>query len=171
MSQKARMVQMLTDAGAAGVTSRQFNDAQIFRYSARIEELRKAGHLISTERVKGTLFRFILRAVSPSSLGGPNTATGVSPQAAMRPRQEPEQAAGDLTSPVASPLLSGNGSEVEMNSPLECASVAVTSSQAEADGSAIQGVAEPLKECDAVETPVSLSLFEVDRSPYGAEAT
>lgn len=97
MSQKTQMIQMLTDAGATGVTSRQFNDAQIFRYSARIEELRKAGHEISTERVKGTLFRFILRANNSSSLDARGTAYG-------NALQEPERAAGELTTSAAPSL-------------------------------------------------------------------
>ena len=112
MSQKTQMIQMLTDAGAAGVTSRQFNDAQIFRYSARIEELRKAGHEISTERVKGTLFRFILRANNSSSLDARGTAYG-------NALQEPEQVGGEFTSSPASSLPDRSEVAGEANSTIQ----------------------------------------------------
>lgn len=44
-----------------GCTNRQFiEEQQVFNYKGRICDLRKAGHVIRTERVKEGLFRYIL---------------------------------------------------------------------------------------------------------------
>lgn len=53
-------LRMLTEAGRDGVTSRQFMEAGNFRFSARIEELRKEGREIETRRIKGSLYRYCL---------------------------------------------------------------------------------------------------------------
>jgi len=60
-TQQERMVYALRDAGALGVTSRELCVAMgIFKYSSRISELRRAGFIIRAERVRGTLYRYVL---------------------------------------------------------------------------------------------------------------
>jgi len=63
MTKKEKVLSMLQAAGDRGVTNRELNDAGVYRYSARIKELRDEGMKISTTRVKGGLFEF--RLVSP----------------------------------------------------------------------------------------------------------
>jgi hypothetical protein len=60
-STKARILAALRDAGARGVTNHEFNDGMgIYRYGARIEELRKAGHVITSIHESGGTWRFVL---------------------------------------------------------------------------------------------------------------
>lgn len=51
-----------------GVSNRQLNDAGVFRYSARIKELRDEGHEIETIGHKNGLYEFRL-ILFPSPLG------------------------------------------------------------------------------------------------------
>lgn len=52
----------LREAGPHGLTSREIiEDGQIFQYNARILELRRLGHNIEKEKVKGTLYRYVLK--------------------------------------------------------------------------------------------------------------
>ena len=60
VTQKERILRALKASGAQGVTNRQFIDMNIFRYSARIEELRKEGHIITISNIKGGLYRYTL---------------------------------------------------------------------------------------------------------------
>lgn len=60
MTQKQKVLQALRAAGPLGVTNRQLHDLGVWRYSARILELRHAGHAIRTENHKGGLARFYL---------------------------------------------------------------------------------------------------------------
>ena len=62
MTQCEVMLQMLKQAGPHGVTSREFVEGpQIFKYTGRISDLRKQGHVILAERVRDTLYRYILK--------------------------------------------------------------------------------------------------------------
>lgn len=60
MSQRETVLQALRDAGDRGVTNGELNRLGIFRYSARIHELRQAGHTIRTENGEGGLATFFL---------------------------------------------------------------------------------------------------------------
>ena len=64
MSQRERVYTMLEQAGREGVTNGQFVDAQILRYSARIKELRDAGHRIEKHRITDGTFRYQLQPVT-----------------------------------------------------------------------------------------------------------
>ncbi len=57
--QKKQILDMLSEAGDEGVTNRDLN-LVAFRYSARIDDLKKKGFDIRSKRVKGSLWRFIL---------------------------------------------------------------------------------------------------------------
>jgi hypothetical protein len=60
-SSKDRILAALQDAGARGVTNHEFNDGmRIYRYGARIEELRKAGHAIASIDEGNGCWRFVL---------------------------------------------------------------------------------------------------------------
>lgn len=59
LSQKQRLLNLLK-ASKYGATSRQMWDLGIFRYSARIADLRDDGYNIKCFRVKGTLFKYYL---------------------------------------------------------------------------------------------------------------
>lgn len=61
MSQKEVILKALQDARANGVSNVQFNnDMHIFRYGARIAELREQGHIIRSVHVKKGLWKFYL---------------------------------------------------------------------------------------------------------------
>ena len=60
MTKKEKVLSMLQAAGDRGVTNRELNEAGVYRYSARIKELRDEGTEILTTRVKGGLFKFRL---------------------------------------------------------------------------------------------------------------
>lgn len=76
MTKKETTLAMLTAAAdrGQGVTNRELNDAGVFRYSARIAELRSEGFTIETIRRKKGLFEF--RLASPPC-GPVEGATGV----------------------------------------------------------------------------------------------
>ena len=59
---------MLEDAGERGVTTAQFLDARIPRFSARIGELRKEGHPVHTKRLREGSFLFTLVRQPPLSV-------------------------------------------------------------------------------------------------------
>ena len=63
MTKKEQVLAMLQAAGDRGVTNRELNEAGIYRYSARIKELRDEGTEVDTIRIKGGYFKF--RLVSP----------------------------------------------------------------------------------------------------------
>jgi hypothetical protein len=60
MTQKSRVLSMLTIAGEAGVTTQEFLKAYIPRFSARINELRNEGYDIQTKSYRGTCKRYEL---------------------------------------------------------------------------------------------------------------
>lgn len=70
MSQRQTVLDALTNAGAQGVTNGELNRLGIFRYSARIHELRAAGHQIRTENGDGGLATFFLEAPETRLEGG-----------------------------------------------------------------------------------------------------
>lgn len=92
-SKKAITLEMLTKAGDQGVTNRALNDAGIFRYSARIHELKKEGHDIRKRHVKDGLYIFTLEnGAFPTDLEPGRVSPG-----AATPQQETEPA-GDVDS-------------------------------------------------------------------------
>lgn len=70
MTQRERVLTMLKQAGREGVTNGQFVDAQILRYSARIMELRNAGHVIEKHRITDGTFRYELQPANKACLAG-----------------------------------------------------------------------------------------------------
>lgn len=64
MSQRERVLEILEDAGDRGVTSNQFFAAHLPRFSARVHELRNAGHVITKEPVEQGHFLYRLVKVS-----------------------------------------------------------------------------------------------------------
>ena len=62
MTQKQDVLRMLNQARVdrRGVTNGEFADAGILRYSARIEELRKAGYRIAKQRLSAGGWRYTL---------------------------------------------------------------------------------------------------------------
>jgi hypothetical protein len=69
MTQRERVLHMLQTAGDRGVTTADFLEAHIPRFSARIGELRKAGHQIDTRRLREGSFLFKLDGQPSSSSG------------------------------------------------------------------------------------------------------
>ena len=70
MTQRERVYTMLEQAGREGVTNGQFVDAHILRDSARIKELRDAGHRIEKHRITDGTFRYTLHPAKQPSLSG-----------------------------------------------------------------------------------------------------
>lgn len=60
MTQQEKVIAMLEQAGPEGVTSNQFYNAFLPRFSARIHELRSKGFDIRKEPVENGHFRYIL---------------------------------------------------------------------------------------------------------------
>lgn len=85
MSQKEQILHALRAAGSRGVSNGELNRMGIFRYSARILELRHAGHVIRTVTGKGGLARFYLdtEPASPSPPEQHGSPTGGGEQAAL----------------------------------------------------------------------------------------
>ncbi len=67
MTQRERVLNMLRDAGSDGVSSNDFFRACLPRFSARIHELRNAGHTITKEPVEQGHFLYRLVKVSVTS--------------------------------------------------------------------------------------------------------
>lgn len=59
-TQAVRMIRGLKQAGVKGMTSRDFIDMGIFKYSSRIAELRRDGWNIQASHVKGGLWQYNL---------------------------------------------------------------------------------------------------------------
>jgi len=91
MTKKEKVLSMLEAAGDRGVTNRELNDAGIFRYSARIKELRDEGKEILTTRIKGGLFKFRLATRLPTEgavkqgVGEPRPREADSPESTPKP--------------------------------------------------------------------------------------
>lgn len=60
LTQRERVLSMLREAGDDGVPTASFLREMIPRFSARIEELREAGHTIQSERVSSGSWRYTL---------------------------------------------------------------------------------------------------------------
>ena len=69
MTQRQTVLKMLDQARVdrRGVTNGEFADAGILRYSARIEELRKAGYRIAKQRLSAGGWRYTLLVDSGST--------------------------------------------------------------------------------------------------------
>ena len=79
MTQRGRVLQALRAAGSAGVTNGQLHDLGVWRYSARIHELREEGYTIRTVNGKDGLATFFLEAepqTASPSLSPPPSAGG-----------------------------------------------------------------------------------------------
>jgi hypothetical protein len=81
VTQREKALEMLTEAGDAGVTNGEFAANRILRFGARLKELRDEGYEISTYGTNGTV-RYVLQNVeaveepSASSLAkGPPAST------------------------------------------------------------------------------------------------
>ena len=97
MTKKETTLAMLRAAAGRGqgVTNRELNDAGVFRYSARIKELRDEGHLIDTIAHKKGLYEFRLVMFSPSGAG-----ESVDPRGCGPTQQEGESAGGKADPPA-----------------------------------------------------------------------
>ena len=96
MTKKEQVLSMLKAAGDRGVTNRELNEAGIYRYSARIKELRDEGTEVDTIRIKGGYFKFRLAPFSPCGPveGAEDTANahpreGDLPESASKPSGDP----------------------------------------------------------------------------------
>lgn len=65
MTKKQQTLELLRQAGDKGVDNRALVQAGVWRYSARVKELRDEGFQIRTERLGQGHFRFVLTEVSP----------------------------------------------------------------------------------------------------------
>ena len=62
MSHRTKILSLLRERGNQGVTNKELNhDLGIFRYGARIMELRQEGHNIQSIHVHRGLWKFILK--------------------------------------------------------------------------------------------------------------
>jgi hypothetical protein len=70
MTQRERVFNMLRDAGSDGVSSNDFFRACLPRFSARVHELRNAGHTITKEPVEQGhfLYRLVKVSAAPTSV-------------------------------------------------------------------------------------------------------
>jgi len=70
MTQRERVLNMLRDAGSDGVSSNDFFRACLPRFSARVHELRNAGHTITKEPVEQGhfLYRLVKVSAAPTSV-------------------------------------------------------------------------------------------------------
>ena len=93
MTKKEKVLSMLEAAGDRGVTNRELNEAGIYRYSARIKELRDEGKTIDTVRIKGGYFKFRLASSPCGPAEGAERVTADTPH----PRVD------DLPESVSSP--------------------------------------------------------------------
>lgn len=90
MTKKERVLSMLESAGDRGVTNREFNEAGIYRYSARIKELRDEGKIVDTIRIKGGYFKFRLAPYSPCGpVEGAATVANAHPRVDDLPESAP----------------------------------------------------------------------------------
>ena len=67
MTQRETVLAMLEEAGERGVSSNAFYAAHLPRFSARLHELRNAGHMITTEPVEQGHFLYRLVKVSATT--------------------------------------------------------------------------------------------------------
>lgn len=81
MTKKEQVLSMLKAAGDRGVTNRELNEAGIYRYSARIKELRDEGVEVDTIRIKGGYFKFRLAHIPFGPAGGAERADTPRPRA------------------------------------------------------------------------------------------
>lgn len=99
LTKKQLTLNLLRSAGDTGVDNRELNHAGIWRYSARIKELRDEGYNIRTVRLEQGHFRFILTEPSRSSGHDSVEAEGKSPQ-------DTEPSGGAHQAPSGDPLFS-----------------------------------------------------------------
>lgn len=93
MTKRETVLAMLTNA-SHGVTGREFVDAGVFRYSARIKELRDRGFVIESKRLSQGNFQFRLVG---------NTTEETAPRVA-EPGQNQDSSEGEIKAPSGDPL-------------------------------------------------------------------
>jgi hypothetical protein len=93
MTKREVVLSMLTNA-TGGVTGREFVDAGVFRYSARIKELRDKGHMIESKRLGQGHYEFRLVG-NPSDEAAPRVA---------EPQQVKDSTEGETKAPSVDPL-------------------------------------------------------------------
>jgi len=102
MTKKELTLKLLRDAGSEGVDNRTLVNEGVWRYSARIKELRDEGYNIHTIRLDQGHFRFVLVLPSRSNQAPPLpqrvTTDG-------KPSQEAEPPGGVETAPSGDPLF------------------------------------------------------------------
>jgi Helix-turn-helix domain len=83
VTQRDVVLHELRAAGTAGVSSDRFCSLGVYRYSARILELREQGHTIRTVRLSGNTYRFVLTSDPAAGIAsgtpGPASAAGTTP--------------------------------------------------------------------------------------------
>jgi hypothetical protein len=145
VSQREQVYTMLKQAGSEGVTNGQFVNVSILRYSARIKELRDAGHRIEGRQITRGTFRYELlptnQVCSVEEVGGDTHDLG-------------ESAAGGKLPPDPAPRGSSRGAEIQRR-PVRWESAAATSGE---------GVENPGTGGGAPPHPVALPLFDLPRS-------
>jgi hypothetical protein len=150
MTQRETVLTMLEQAGREGVSNGQFAEAGILRYSARIMELRKAGHLIEKHQVSAGTFRYELRRVH---------------QACRDEEAEVDSRQGSSALPIRESRAgssAGEGTQPLAGTSIPAATSSGTGADTRQDGDQIGGVA------------VLPTLFEMPRSGaaghYGEDA-
>jgi hypothetical protein len=93
MTKREVVLSMLTNA-TGGVTGREFVDAGVFRYSARIKELRDKGHMIESKRLGQGHYEFRLVG---------NATDEAAPRVA-EPQQVKDSTEGETKAPSVDPL-------------------------------------------------------------------
>jgi hypothetical protein len=94
MTKKELTLKLLRDAGKEGVDNRTLVNEGVWRYSARIKELRDEGHNIRTIRLDRGHFRFVYEPSRSGLLG-----------AVGKPQQDKEPSGGGTESPPGDPLF------------------------------------------------------------------
>jgi hypothetical protein len=93
MTQRQTVLAMLRRADKYGITNGAFAEAGILRYSARIEELRKAGYPIVKQRVSAACWKYTLLQDSTSTATSVSGAQSTVEEASL-PRLEYQAGAG-----------------------------------------------------------------------------
>ena len=86
MTQKQTVLRLLQD-NPGGVTTADFCSAHVPRFSARIEELRKEGHRISSQRVREGQWRYRLSGGAARFVGAFSSHTPKEPQGSAAPAE------------------------------------------------------------------------------------
>jgi hypothetical protein len=76
-SKRRQVLDLLRAAGTRGVTTAELLEAGVgARYSARLLELRREGHVIEAQRVRDGSWRYTLQEHAPTRVGAGNACAG-----------------------------------------------------------------------------------------------